>query len=338
VSFLFGLGLLILQPQLLGVVGADSGYEVEFWTRQFTLFGLLSLFSGQAITLFAYLRGDFSTRTESDAVTPPSDSLQVSSGTTGSLEGVEERLSFFTARVEERLSFLTAKVENLEKIAAAVSARESGISGEDRERLIAHIRSDAIAQLAKSIPEELTAKIAAEIPKRDAVERSRLVIVAARNRLELELAQLRRRGNVNLVIGSVTTCAAVALLYQTVAGVSQTFTTIPALLSFYIPRVSTAVFVEVFAFFFLRLYRNGLADMKYFHSELLTLDTRMAALDAAVAHATETAQSDILKLLAATDRTQVASSQVASSEKLPVEPKVITDLVEAALKASRGGK
>lgn len=93
----------------------------------------------------------------------------------------------------------------------------------------------------------------------------------AESRLRLEIAALGRRGNLNLVIGCVTTFIAVVLLAYMVLGISTTFDSIPHLLSHYIPRVTIVTFIEVFSFFFLRLYRTSLLEIRTYQDNLLEL-------------------------------------------------------------------
>jgi hypothetical protein len=41
--------------------------------------------------------------------------------------------------------------------------------------------------------------------------------------------------------------------------------------------MTTVVFAEMLSYFFLRLYRAGLADMKFYQNELTTIELRFAA-------------------------------------------------------------
>ena len=53
-------------------------------------------------------------------------------------------------------------------------------------------------------------------------------------------------------------------------------------LSYYIPRISTIAFIEVFAFFFLRLYKATIAEEKFYQNELTSRTARQTALEAAL--------------------------------------------------------
>jgi hypothetical protein len=76
----------------------------------------------------------------------------------------------------------------------------------------------------------------------------------------------------------------------------------------YVPRLSLIVFAELFAYFFLKLYKEGLADIKYYQNELSNIDLRLTALKAALT----TRDNEILKIvigeLAKTERNFVLKS------------------------------
>jgi len=52
------------------------------------------------------------------------------------------------------------------------------------------------------------------------------------------------------------------------------------LISHYVPRLSLVIFIEIFAFFFLKLYKTSLFDIKYFNNEKTNFDFKILALNA----------------------------------------------------------
>jgi hypothetical protein len=99
----------------------------------------------------------------------------------------------------------------------------------------------------------------------------------SKSRLRQEIVQLGRRGNVNLIIGFMTTLMAAAVLTY-VALVTPDSLTTEHILVHYIPRISLAIFIEVFSFFFLRLYRSVLTEIKYFKMNLQTSNPKLSPL------------------------------------------------------------
>lgn len=113
------------------------------------------------------------------------------------------------------------------------------------------------------------------------------------NRLEREISDLRLRSNVNLVLGMAITGGGLYLLWSTVAMLDSS-DLLKALASegsesnaqFFknfllplIPRISLVIFIEIFAYFFLRLYKNGLSEIKYFQNELTNIESKMISAE-----------------------------------------------------------
>jgi hypothetical protein len=67
-----------------------------------------------------------------------------------------------------------------------------------------------------------------------------------------------------------------------------------------IPRL--AVFIEIFSLFFLRLYRAGLDEIKFFQNELTNVETKYAALESALASKNADLTERVIGLLAETER------------------------------------
>lgn len=98
-----------------------------------------------------------------------------------------------------------------------------------------------------------------------------------RARLRDEIQTLSRRSSVNLVIGVMVTMAATGVLVYLVSRDHGDFGSMRALLSFYIPRITTVILIETFAYFFLKLYRQNLEEIKYYQNELTTIDLQEVA-------------------------------------------------------------
>jgi hypothetical protein len=117
---------------------------------------------------------------------------------------------------------------------------------------------------------------------RSAVER---LFENTRNRLGSEILNLRRQARTNLLLGIATTAIAVLILaglaFYTDMKMEQPYWL--SALKTYLPRVTLAIFIQVFGFFFLRLYRAGLADIKYYQNELTNVESLTIALSAALA-------------------------------------------------------
>lgn len=108
------------------------------------------------------------------------------------------------------------------------------------------------------------------------------------NRLKREISDLRLRSNINLILGMLITLGGLYLLWTTVnivdsSDLLKTFATegdesnfkfLKSLILPIVPRFLLVIFVEIFAYFFLRLYKDGLSEIKYFQNELTNIESK----------------------------------------------------------------
>lgn len=93
------------------------------------------------------------------------------------------------------------------------------------------------------------------------------------SRIESEIQNQAKRGNVNLLLGITTTLTGVGILGYSVFNAPQANTAID-LVSHFVPRISLVLLIEVFAYFFLRLYKQSLIEIKYFQNELTNVESK----------------------------------------------------------------
>ncbi len=103
-----------------------------------------------------------------------------------------------------------------------------------------------------------------------------------RNRLKSHIENISRNGNLNLLIGLLITAVAVCLLLYIAFEKKEAHKDYFSLLSHYIPRVLITFFVEIFAFFFLKLYKTNVDEVRYFQNELTNIDSKIISLKAAI--------------------------------------------------------
>ena len=152
-------------------------------------------------------------------------------------------------------------------------------------------------------------------------------------RLMDEVKSLTKRGNVNLAIGSATSLMAAAILLLLVTRDHSSLTEMTAMLSYYLPRISVAIFIEIFAFFFLRLYKNGLSEIMYYQNELTSLETKMLALEIATCLPSKDILHQILQNFAKTDRNFIlkAGESTIELEKIKADQQNISTLFDTLL-------
>ena len=119
---------------------------------------------------------------------------------------------------------------------------------------------------------------------------------------EKYIDKLQRNSIVNLIIGIMGTITAITILAITILGNNGITVEIKDFLIHFLPRLTFVVFIQLFAFFFLRLYKNNLDDAKYFQNELTNLNSKSAALKIANLLNNQSKVDDILKELSITER------------------------------------
>ena len=215
---------------------------------------------GISTVLLSYLRGEINVGPLDSIVTPSERSA-----------GADvEFLSGMLSRV-------TAALTKLQQDFAELKASSRPAAHIDTESIRAAIHDDVVSDLAERLDQRYAraARDAAHVAQvRRNFDESFL-------RLRNEVAALTRRGNLNLVIGTLTTAVAVGLLLYMLVP-ARTISTWPDLLSHYVPRLTTVIFIEVFAFFFLRLYKGSLAQIQYYQNELTTLALNWSAFELGV--------------------------------------------------------
>jgi hypothetical protein len=120
-------------------------------------------------------------------------------------------------------------------------------------------------------------------------------------RLSQEVQDLARRGNLNLVLGILTTISGLSVLAYAVIS-SPTMSSIPELLSHFLPRLSLAILIEIFAYFFLRLYKQTLNEIKYFQNELTNVESRASAAFFALDSGDASLLATVVSVLSETER------------------------------------
>lgn len=230
---------------------------------------------------------------------------------------------------DEAMNRISAELSILRNEIAHGENRRLPIEPEDKAALRAELKTELREVLASDVVAQIEQKFSTEIAGAAQVSQIRSAFDKTISRLRQEIAALSRRSNVNLVIGVLTTVVAVSLLaYLVLRSPSVPFAGVSDILSHFIPRISVAVFIEVFSFFFLRLYKSNLEEIKYFQNELTNVDMKVIALEAALLTDKNKSSDTIVEQLIRTDRNSSPSLIASSNELKSVEPKDIADLLD----------
>lgn len=208
---------------------------------------------------------------------------------------------------------------------------------QDKTTDVSGIADLLLPSVQESILEKLQAKYSSEALDATRLSAVRNVYVSLENRLRLEIDSLGLRGNINLTIGVFTTLFAVAALVYMVFTSDRKFDSIVDVLSHYVPRLTLVVFIEVFSFFFLRLYRSTLDEIRFYQEQLNDAATQRVSIELAWALTDSAARAAFANSLL-TSKSRV-EAKVATADEVDVNAlaKLVTQLAKL-VPAGSGGK
>jgi hypothetical protein len=209
------------------------------------------------------------------------------------IQGSEHELPAYTSKI---ISEQIAEIKDQIKGIGTVTFDIKDIS---KDQLIESLRSTIDQRFTESVLKSIDEEFAKRDLQNKQWERFITGFEEIRKRLYEETDNLARRANLNLAVGTITTFLAGIGLVVIVLLRPLELTDLTndkygwVITNHYVPKLSLIVFAEVFAYFFLRLYKNGLDDIKYYQNELTNVELKISALKVALA----VKDSEILKLV-----------------------------------------
>lgn len=261
-------GLLMLSG--MGVLWLGQAFKNDIDANNYSLFLAIGFFGavfGALGLIFQYLQTGFSRRNQ------PAEDVALQR-----LSAVVDELVNSHAQLAARFSQgASSQVEQSISDVVMGSRPRSPLTPDQRAGLVEEVRSFINAEAAG----DLLAKLREDLASQQEHLRKDLFEVRAESvsaRLRKELASLERRGNVNLVLGGAATLVGLGLLGYFVVGANVDMRSVPSLLAHYLPRITLVLFIQVFAYFFLKLYKASLLDIKYYQNELTSHESRVLAV------------------------------------------------------------
>lgn len=155
-------------------------------------------------------------------------------------------------------------------------------------------------------------------------------------RLDSEIARLRIRERLSLVIGASAALIGIGVLGWVIFSpktdnAPTTGTELLSLIYALAPKLSFAFFVEVFAFYFLRLYKESLSEIKYYQNEITTLQSKHLAL-LSLAH-NDSSLPNILSVIVQTDRND--HPRMLSRKDKPIDIRQLEKLIDMIMQYLR---
>lgn len=230
-----------------------------------------------------------------------------------------------------KINDLEYQIANLESKISKYSFQKTAIDDVEKNNIINDIKSTIRDNLNKDLLDIIEKNYSNKL-----IESQKITLVVEdfkriADRIIKEINALSRRANINLLIGSFTTVAALSVLIYWVFTNDSKFDDLTKLVSNYIPRITIIIFVELFAYFFLRLYKNNLNDIKYFQNELTNIESKFISLRSAITFKSDNSLDHVIINLSNTERNILAREHMTPEEieKTRVESNKIAKLLEA---------
>ncbi|MFI8980461.1 hypothetical protein [Ectopseudomonas khazarica] len=207
-------------------------------------------------------------------------------------------------RLEIALSGYEKKLSRLEgKFTGVMEKIQNGVSGEglfsDEEK--AKILSDLSSKLESEAVDEYYSRLSARIEASSKYKQLEGIFLETSSRLKAEVESQSSRGNINLFLGIITTLAGISVLGYSVLTAPDVRDGVE-LASHFIPRLSLVLIIEIFSYFFLRLYKQSLDEIKYFQNEITNVESRYLGLRLACEMSIEEGVANTVNQLISTER------------------------------------
>ena len=200
---------------------------------------------------------------------------------------------------------LQTQIHELKLIYSNIDFLSNALSSNDKDEIISLLKKDLVENTSNEISEEIIDKIKTNAFERHSASEVELILGRTLERLSSEIQSLTRRGNLNLSLGVVTTIIGLSILGFFVLKTGPVTEDKMAFIANFIPRLSLVILIEVFAYFFLKLYKSSLSEIKYFQNEMTNIEVKLAAVNTSIFHADKGVLANVVHSLSATERNAI---------------------------------
>ncbi|MBW5416391.1 coiled-coil domain-containing protein 30 [Pseudomonas sp. MAG002Y] len=255
----------------------------------------------------------------------------------------EDELRRLRNRLEHSASISTSELKEMQSELKYLRQRADQdsrinelITENEKDELVSRIKESIERESSKEIYQETLSKIQDKLANHNRLKEVESVFMATLERLRDETSALGRRGNLNLGLGILTTIIGLGILGYFVIEIDAIPEDKTAFVAYFIPRLSLVLLIEVFAYFFLKLYKASLQEIKYFQNEMTNSEAKLVALKCSIMTSDAPATSEVIRALACTERNGVLEKgqTTADIEKNRIEQQnisVIADKVSSLL-------
>ena len=213
------------------------------------------------------------------------------------------------------------------------------MDAKDKEELIQILLEKVKSDASKDLIDEISQRIKS-ISDQAVSDRIEGHFTRTISRLLQEIRELGRRAKVNLVIGSIAALSGVSIFILFVFEAPSGTAMEVYLASEFAPRISLVIVIEVFAYFFLGLYKSNLSEIKYFHNELTNTEMKYLAFEEALTSSDKETASKLLYDISKTERNFLLKKgeSTVSIEEKKVNTEEQKSLIQSFISGIQSGK
>ena len=229
---------------------------------------------------------------------------------------------------------LEERVSRIERDLSETGQDSDGLSEEQRENLVQEIQSNLTARATEEYLADLRESVAGQASSDNTQQKINERFGGTLRRLNAELSTLTRRGHLNLSLGILTAGAGIGVLSLFVINLHPSDGSAMKFTENFVPRISLVILIEIFAYFFLRLYSRSLTEIKYFQNEITNVEAKYLALSVATQTLDEKVTTDVVSELARTERNYILSKgqTTVDLERSKLEKETLTALSHNIIK------
>jgi hypothetical protein len=312
------IGLVAILYSSLSIVNTEFDFVVN---RLMSILGPASLLMSGGAVLMIYLQTGFKKKPDEEInyikyeneISKLRNRIEHSATlSTFDLEGIQEQLKTLREHTDQ------------------ISSINEAITEEHKEEIVLLLKSEILKTSSDEVFKETLEKINQKVSNSNQLKEVESVFLRTLDRLYAEISALSRRGNLNLSLGILTTIIGLGILGYFVLEIDSIPEDKMAFIAHFIPRLSLVILIEVFAYFFLKLYKSSLSEIKYFQNEMTNAEAKLVAIKCSIMTSDETSTSLVIQALSNTERNAILEKgqTTAEIEKSRIEQQNISTISE----------
>lgn len=213
---------------------------------------------------------------------------------------------------------------------------QSIFTEQEKNNFLENLRDSYTQEADQRLLKQMETGFVNNFRKENEQDLTQVMFQNSRDRLLSESISLSQRGSLNLVIGIIATITAFGILATSVFYAPMQFDVVESTL-FFVPRLSLSIFIQIFAFFFLGLYKSAQREKKYVHNELTNLELKFFAIEKSLFLDNESCTTALLVHLIKTERNFILEKgqSTADLEKDKVDSAAIQKLNELIISMNK---